>query len=136
MTSPVITSIVPGAGPFDSSAYFVRFYLPEKFQANPPTPLPELNLKPYTWKNHYVAVRKFSGYALDEIVVKEAEKLAASLRTSHWADCTSSDSENAYSIAQYNCPFHFIHRVNEVWVAMDGSKIDKCRHKSRKVATF
>ena len=43
MTKPVLTSIVPGAGPLHSSAYFVRFYLPLKFQAIPPLPLPELD---------------------------------------------------------------------------------------------
>ncbi|KAF4369852.1 hypothetical protein G4B88_026902, partial [Cannabis sativa] len=45
MTVLALTSIVPGAGPRYSSAYFFRFYLPVKFQANPPSPLPELNLK-------------------------------------------------------------------------------------------
>ncbi|KAK4851283.1 hypothetical protein QYF36_013831 [Acer negundo] len=39
MIAPVVTSIVPGAGPLHSSAYFVGFYLPVKFQADPPTPL-------------------------------------------------------------------------------------------------
>uniref|UniRef100_A0A6N2LJQ1 Uncharacterized protein n=1 Tax=Salix viminalis TaxID=40686 RepID=A0A6N2LJQ1_SALVM len=39
MTAPLRTSIIPGAGPFRSSAYAVRFYLPVKFQADPPAPL-------------------------------------------------------------------------------------------------
>ncbi|PON72231.1 SOUL heme-binding protein [Parasponia andersonii] len=121
MTVPVLTSIVPGAGPLHSSAYFVRFYLPVKFQANPPSPLPELNLKPVAWDGHCVAVRKFSGFARDGNIVKEAEKLATSLSRSPWANHTSSESGYAYSIAQYSSPFKFIGRVNEVWVDIDES---------------
>ena len=97
MTAPVLTSIVPGAGPLHSSAYFVRFYLPTKFQTTPPTPLPELSLEPYTWDSHYVAVRKFSGFARDTNIVQEAEKLATSF------------------------PFRIIGRVNEVWVDVNPS---------------
>ncbi|XP_021889040.1 heme-binding protein 2-like isoform X2 [Carica papaya] len=105
MTAPVLTSIVPGAGPLHSSAYFVRFYLPVKFQDDPPVPLPELNLKPYKWRSHCAAIRKFSGFATDDKIVKEAEKLATSLTRSPWANSTSSESNYAYSIAQYDSPF-------------------------------
>ncbi|KAL6204982.1 hypothetical protein ACLB2K_022248 [Fragaria x ananassa] len=127
MTAPVLTSIVPGAGPLHSSAYFVRFFLPVKFQASPPTPLPELNLKPYTWDSRYIAVRKFSGFARDSNIMQEAQKLATSLSRSPWANCTSEESSSAYSIAQYNSPFKFIGRVNEVWVDVNasGSEDDK-----------
>ncbi|KAI6675377.1 hypothetical protein NL676_003283 [Syzygium grande] len=118
MTLPVLTSIVPGAGPLHSSAYVVRFYLPTKFQSTPPTPLPELKLEPYDWSSHYVAVRKFTGFALDDIVVKEAEKLALSVSRSTWANITSK-SDYAYSIAQYSTPFQIIGRVNEVWVDVE-----------------
>lgn len=126
MTAPLLTSIVPGAGPLHSSAYFVSVYLPEKFQANPPLPLPELHLKPYKWDSHCVAVRKFSGYARDDNIVKEAEKLALSLSRSPWANSTSSKSPQAYSIAQYNSPFRIIGRTNEVWVDIDAPKLDGC----------
>lgn len=132
MTAPVLTSIVPGAGPLHSSAYFVRFYLPVKFQASPPTPLPELNLKPYTWDSHYVAVRKFSGFARDSNIVEEAQKLATSLSRSSWANSTSEESSYAYSIAQYNSPFRFIGRVNEVWVDVNASGLQG--YKSSEIA--
>ncbi|KAM1227460.1 hypothetical protein ACFX13_006806 [Malus domestica] len=134
MTAPVLTSIVPGAGPLHSSAYFVRFYLPTKFQSTPPTPLPELNLKSYTWDSHYIAVRKFSGFARDTNIVKEAEKLASSLSRSPWANSTSAESSYAYSIAQYNSPFRFIGRVNEVWVDVNASGVDG--YKSSAIATY
>lgn len=127
MTAPVLTSIVPGAGPLHASAYFVRFYLPPKFQADPPLPLPELNLKPDSWTSHCIAVRKFSGFARDRNIVKEAEKLALSLSRSPWANSTSSQSKNSYSIAQYNSPFRLIGRVNEVWVDIMGSEGNGCK---------
>ncbi|CAL9061673.1 unnamed protein product [Musa banksii] len=126
MTAPVLTSIVPGAGPLHSSAYFVRFYVPVKFQASPPVPLPELNLHSDRWGSHCIAVRQFSGFARDSNVIKEAEKLAISLSQSSWANLTEFSNKNAYSIAQYNSPFHFIGRVNEVWVDVGGSEVPGC----------
>ncbi|CAN6695471.1 unnamed protein product [Malus baccata var. baccata] len=74
MTSPVLTSTDPEAGPLHSLAYFVRFYLPTKFQTTAPTPLPELNLKSYTWDSHYLAIRKFSKLAKDSNIMNKAEK--------------------------------------------------------------
>lgn len=127
MTIPVLTSVVPEAGPFRSSAYSVQFYLPVKFQATPPLPLPELDLKPDYWNNRCIAVRKFSGFAKDKNIVTEAEKLAVSLSRSVWANYTSSESEYAYSIAQYNSPLSFIGRVNEVWVEVSGSESGGCQ---------
>ncbi|PHU23720.1 hypothetical protein BC332_08827 [Capsicum chinense] len=126
MTKPVLTSIVPGAGPLHSSAYFVKFYLPDKFQADPPLPLPELNLQPDRWTSRCIAVRKFSGFARDSNIVKEAEKLALSLSRSPWANSTAATSEYAYSIAQYNSPFRIIGRVNEVWVDVAGTGASDC----------
>ncbi|XP_058091910.1 uncharacterized protein LOC131237880 [Magnolia sinica] len=134
MTAPVLTSIVPGAGPLNSSAYAVRLYLPVKFQAVPPLPLPELDLHPGKWVGHCVAVRKFSGFARDSNIVKEAEKLAISLSRSPWAGSTTPEGENAYSIAQYDSPFRIIGRKNEVWVDVDGSETDGCR--SRRLEAY
>ncbi|KAI4343728.1 hypothetical protein L6164_011043 [Bauhinia variegata] len=127
MTVPVLTSIVPGAGPFHSSGYFVSFYLPVKFQATPPLPLPELNLKPCASHGRCVAVRKFSGFARDDNIVQEAEKLAFSLSRSPWANSTSSKTQHGYSIAQYNSPFRLIGRTNEVWVDIDALELDDCK---------
>lgn len=121
MTVPVVTSIVPGAGPFQSSAYSVLFYLPVEFQDDPPVPIPELHLKPYGWSSHCVAVREFSGYANDDNIVSEAEALAVSLSRSTWANTTAAESKFSYSIAQYDSPFHFIGRVNEVWADVNAT---------------
>lgn len=134
MTAPVLTSIVPDAGPLHSSAYFVRFYLPVKFQASPPLPLPELNLQPVKWASHCTAVRKFSGFARDSNIIKEAEKLALSLSRSSWANSTDFLDKNAYSIAQYSSPFRIIGRVNEVWADVDGSQVPGCETNESRAA--
>ncbi|KAJ4731587.1 Heme-binding protein 2 [Rhynchospora pubera] len=126
MTKPVVTTFVPGAGALHSSAYYVRFYLQTKFQVSPPVPLPELDLVSDKWAPCCVAVRKFSGFARDGNMVKEAEKLALSLSRSSWANSTNFDSTNAYSIAQYDSPFKLFERVNEVWVDVTGSEETGC----------
>ncbi|KAF9667896.1 hypothetical protein SADUNF_Sadunf15G0070800 [Salix dunnii] len=126
MTAPVVTSIIPGAGPFRSSAYAVRFYLPLKFQADPPAPLDELHLKPYMWSSRCVAVRRFPGYAKDENVAGEAKRLAVSLSRSPWVNSTSTESNYSYSIAQYDSPFHFIGRANEVWADIKAPGANGC----------
>ena len=115
--------MVPGAGPLESQGYYVSLYLPVKFQATPPLPLPELNIMPHEFSSHCVAVREFSGFAKDDRIVKEAEKLATSLSRSPWADSTSSKGQSSYSIAQYNSPFRIVKRRNEVWVDIDAPEL-------------
>jgi hypothetical protein len=130
MTVPLLTSIVPGAGPFDSSGYVVRLYLPSEFEDSPPLPLPELKLHADRWGSHCIAVRKFSGFAKDNNIVKEAANLAISLSNSPWAHSSFDSQEDyAYSIAQYNSPFRIIGRVNEVWAIITGSVSEQCQPK-------
>jgi len=130
MTVPLLTSVVPGAGPFDSSGYIVRLYLPSEFEDSPPLPLPELKLHADHWGSHCIAVRKFSGFAKDNNIVKEAAKLAISLSNSPWAHSSFDSHEDyAYSIAQYNNPFRIIGRVNEVWAIITGSVSEQCQPK-------
>lgn len=123
----VLTRIVLGAGPFGSSGYIVRFYLPKKFQDSPPMPLKELNLYPDHWEGHCVAFHKFSGFAKDDNIVNEVAKLADSLRNSPWTDLSLKGGENyAYSIAQYNNLFKIFGCLNEVWVNFIAS-LEKCQ---------
>ncbi|MCI03015.1 heme-binding protein 1-like [Trifolium medium] len=109
MTSPVLilTRFVPRSGPVESQGYHVSLYLPKKFQANPPVPLPELNIKPYVFDSHCVAVRKFSEVATDERIVEEVDKI---LSKSQWK---SKIEHDGYSIAQYYTPYSIEH---EVWL--------------------
>ncbi|KAI5067898.1 hypothetical protein GOP47_0016243 [Adiantum capillus-veneris] len=92
--------------------------------------LTDLHLKAEHWDSVCVAVRKFSGFVVDENIGKEASMLESSLRRSPWANATfgmSTTIEDAYTIAQYNLPFKHRARVNEVWVTLSGPYIsDKC----------
>lgn len=126
MTTPVLTSIDPDAGPLHSSAYVIRLYLPVKYQSNPPLPLPELNLKPSKFPSHCIAVRKFSGFARDGNIIKEAEKLSRSLSQSSLFNSSDFLKKSGYSIAQYSSPFRVIGRVNEVLADVDGSLVPGC----------
>jgi hypothetical protein len=126
MTKPVLTGIVPSAGPFCSSAFAVRFYVPVEFQESPPTALPELHLKAEKWGEKCVAVRPFSGFAKDSNVAKQAALLEASLQKTPWAnatDLTPKDGEDVYAIAQYSSPFQIFGRLNEVWVDIGDSDV-------------
>lgn len=118
MTTPVLTGIVPSAGPFCSSAFAVRLYLPKQFHEAPPTPLQEIEVTFERWSKQTIAVRKFSGYAQDGNVAQEAEKLAIALSKSDFVKNATYpiNDKDSYAIAQYSSPFQFWNRVNEVWV--------------------
>lgn len=124
MTTPVLTGIVPSAGPFCSSAFSIRFYVPSKFQDNPPLPLLDSDLTVENWDEKCIAVRPFSGFAKDSNVAQEAAALEASLQKTKWANVTDNepkDGEDAYTIAQYSSPLKILGRINEVWVSFPSS---------------
>jgi len=130
MTTPVLTGIVPSAGPFCSSAFKVRFYVPSEFHDNPPMPLLDSDLEVENRHEKCVAVRSFSGFAMDGNVAKEASMLELSLQKTPWANVTDVEpktGEDAYTIAQYSSPFQILGRVNEVWVSFPSS--DGCHAK-------
>ncbi|KAL8154226.1 hypothetical protein V2J09_011986, partial [Rumex salicifolius] len=124
MTKPILTSVTPGS---NSPLFTVHFYLPTRIQASPPVPLDELHLQNVSLPSHCVAVRKFSGFARDTNIVREAQKLVSSLsKSTQWANSTSLDSKYAYSIAQYDSPIRFVQRLNEVWIDVVGSSSGAC----------
>jgi len=125
MTTPVLTGIVPSAGPFCSSAFAIRFYVPNEYQDNPPMPLIDSDLIVENWDEKCIAARPFTGFAKDSNVAKEAAALEASLQKTQWANITDNepkDGEDAYTIAQYSSPFKILGRVNEVWVSFPSSE--------------
>ncbi|KAM7260561.1 hypothetical protein ACFE04_011234 [Oxalis oulophora] len=117
MTSPVISQVSPGDGPICESSFTVSFYVPKKNQANPP---PAKGLHVQKWGTKYAAVRQFSGFVTDSNVGEEAATLQASLYDTKWADAIAKshgdDSKSVYTVAQYNSPFEFKNRVNEIWM--------------------
>ncbi|KAA8524070.1 hypothetical protein F0562_010499 [Nyssa sinensis] len=120
MTAPVITQVSPSDGPFCASSFVVSFYVPKVNQANPP---PAKGLHAQKWEPIYAAVRQFSGFVSDSDVGEEAAALQASLEGSVWAAAIdkshTSDPTTVYTVAQYNSPFEFDSRVNEIWLMFD-----------------
>ncbi|KAF3778227.1 Heme-binding protein 2 [Nymphaea thermarum] len=121
MTAPVITEVSPSDGPFCASSFAVSFYVPAKNQADVP---PAENLHAQRWGVRYAAVRQFSGFVSDYSVGEEAAALQASLAGSSWSEAIkkskkAGDTKSSYTVAQYNSPFEFDHRVNEIWLLFD-----------------
>ncbi|GAV60888.1 SOUL domain-containing protein [Cephalotus follicularis] len=120
MTAPVITEVTPSDGPFCESLFTVSFYVPKKNQANPP---PAKDLHVLKWKPTYVALRQFSGFVTDSNVGEEAAALQSSLSGSVWEGAIQKrrgqGPTSVYTVAQYNSPFEFDNRVNEIWMLFD-----------------
>jgi SOUL heme-binding protein len=117
MTAPVITQVSPSDGPFCASSFVVSFYVPKKNQADPP-PADGLHLQ--KWGPTFAAVRQFSGFVSDDTLGEEAAALYLSLQGSNWSSAVDqgrkADPTSAYTVAQYNSPFEFSGRVNEIWM--------------------
>ncbi|XP_073283950.1 uncharacterized protein [Primulina huaijiensis] len=116
----VITEVKPSDGPFCASSLVVGFYVPKDNQANAPS-ADLLHLQ--KWGLTYVAVRQFSGFVKDEDVGEEAAALYSNVSGTVWRDAIeksrSGDNATEYIIAQYNSPFEFRNRLNEVWLTFD-----------------
>ncbi|CAI9088933.1 OLC1v1023393C1 [Oldenlandia corymbosa var. corymbosa] len=117
MTAPVITEVKPSDGPFCASSFIVSFYVPKVNQANTP---PAKGLHVQRWEKTYVAVRQFSGFVADSDVAVEASALHDSVSGTKWADAIdkshAGENTTIYTVAQYNSPFEFQDRVNEIWL--------------------
>ncbi|GAB4846696.1 hypothetical protein Ancab_025702 [Ancistrocladus abbreviatus] len=118
MTAPVLTQVLPSDGPFCKSTFVVSFYVPKVNQANPP---PAKGLQAQKWKVKYAAIRRFGGFVSDYDVAKEAAALKASLAGSEWLSRIkeSGNGTSTYAVAQYNSPFEYDNRVNEIWLTFD-----------------
>ncbi|XP_052206440.1 uncharacterized protein LOC127810892 [Diospyros lotus] len=116
MTAPVITEVSPSDGPLCESTFVVSFYVPKVNQADPP---PAKGLHVQRWGPVYVAVRQFGGHVMDSDVGEEAAALYASLSGTVWSDAIEkshgSEVSTHYTVAQYNSPFEFKNRLNEIW---------------------
>ncbi|CAM0880360.1 unnamed protein product [Alopecurus aequalis] len=124
MTAPVLTRVAPSDGPFCASSFVVSFYVPAKNQANPP---PAEGLEVQKWAGtRYAAVRRFGGFVADSDIGEQAALLDASLQGTKWAASVSdggSATPVSYTVAQYNSPFEFSGRVNEIWMLFDAKDV-------------
>lgn len=120
MTGPVITEVKPSDGPFCASSFVVSFYVPKVNQPNPP---PAEGLSLQKWGVTYVAVRQFDGFIADEDLGEEAAALFASVAGTEWGNAIAKshagEEGTEYMVAQYNSPFEFRNRVNEIWLTFD-----------------
>ncbi|XP_028755369.1 heme-binding protein 2 [Neltuma alba] len=120
MTAPVITEVSPSDGPFCESSFVVSFFVPKENQANPP---PAKGLHIQRWKPVYVAVRQFGGFVRDSNVGEEAAALKASIAGTEWSSAIEKSHRaghaSVYTVAQYNAPFEYDDRVNEIWFFFD-----------------
>lgn len=140
MTAPVLTDIFPSRGPYCESSFVVSFYVPEKFQKKPPEAAKSLALQARKWDVVYAAVRRFGGFVTDSNIGKEAAKLQASLMGTPWEDAISRYQQriteqegkdlSLFSVAQYNSPFEFKNRVNEIWMLFDMENFTHPSHPS------
>lgn len=120
MTAPVLTEVSPSDGPFCESSFVVSFFVPKVNQANPP---PAKGFHVQRWKTVYAAVRQFGGFVSDSSVGVEAAALKASIAGTKWSDAIDKSRRaghtSVYSVAQYNAPFEYDNRVNEIWFLFD-----------------
>jgi len=121
MTAPVLTQVSPSDGPFCTSSFVVSFYVPRKNQPNPP---PAEGLHVQKWGVKYAAVRQFGGFVSDGSIGDEAAALYSSLAGTNWASLVNkgreaADPKSVYTVAQYNSPFEFTGRVNEIWMMFE-----------------
>ncbi|CAF2206316.1 hypothetical protein IGI04_029076 [Brassica rapa subsp. trilocularis] len=126
MTAPVIAQVSPSNGPLCESSFTVSFYVPKQ---NQPDPAPAKNLHVQRWDTRYVAVKQFGGYVSDDSVGEEAAELEESLKGTVWGKAIAKSREagglgstSAYTVAQYNSPFEFLGRVNEIWLPFQMDK--------------
>lgn len=117
MTSPVRIRVEPSCGVFCKQNFTVSFYMPKKWQEDPPAPLDERIFIERT-EEMDVYVKSFGGYKIDDMsVANMAKSLAADLD----AQGKSYDADSFF-MAGYDPPFRLKHRHNEIWmVATDVS---------------
>ncbi|KAK4836382.1 hypothetical protein QYF36_022255 [Acer negundo] len=127
MTAPVLVNILPSKsrGPLsfsNSSSFVVHFYIPKKYQKDPPIPSsPQAHPVKLPQKhNKYLiaAVRRFGGYMDDSNIPTQALALKKSLMGTIYESQVSGEIV-PYSVAGYNSPFESENRVNEVMFWFD-----------------
>lgn len=111
MTVPVVVEIQAGPGPFCASNFTENFFVPFKYQENPPEPTDE-KVFISTFEEHCQYVASYSGMSNETVVKQMAIKLATALDK---AGLGSTYYNDDYFFAGYDSPFQLLNRHNEVW---------------------
>jgi len=139
MTAPVLTAVfLSSRGPSCDTAFVVRFSVAKDFEEIVEKDnLNNRSLHAESWNGWCAAVRKFGGFATDENVVEEAQRLKTSLLATPWAGCTNNTHNSKceskeevpawiFDVAQYNSPFENESRFNEISFIWDTSLDSNC----------
>ena len=110
MTVPVAVEIDAGPGPFCASNFTVNFFVPFKYQSNPPEPTGNVYIR--TLPRHCQFVTSFPGYMNTTLIQKNTAKLIKALEAAGLGDSYSTSS---YFTAGYDSPFEPLNRHNEIW---------------------
>ncbi|KAL6511574.1 hypothetical protein OROGR_021171 [Orobanche gracilis] len=111
MTAPVLVDVVP-AETGKTASYTAHFYLPKKYQSDPPK---SQEVHPVKLPIRlYAAVRRFGGFATDNDVSEQLATLANSVEGSGAWRLPIGFNILPYGVAVYNAPFEHTNHVNEV----------------------
>lgn len=111
MTSPVKIRMEPSCGVFCKQNFTVSFYMPKKWQDEPPAPLDSRIFIERT-KAMTVYVKSSSGYKIDDLSVASMAKSLAATLDEHG----KAYDANTFVMAGYDPPFRLKHRHNEIWL--------------------
>lgn len=110
MTAPVRVTVQPSDGPYCKSNFTISFFVPEKYQMQPPTPSAEdVFIEDSEAFTAYVA--SYGGWNSEEKVVKHASELFELLNKQG----VEVESDKYYT-AGYDSPFRLMNRHNEIWL--------------------
>lgn len=117
MTAPVLTQVIPGAGPNCNSTFIVSFFTPFLYQtaAGPPVPT-----NPLVYLNQLealtVAIDVFGGFQNQKVVLAEAATLEAQVSADSSVTADTASFGDSWFVAGYDAPFKLTDRHNEIWL--------------------
>jgi len=120
MTAPVLTKVLPGAGPNCNTTFTVSFFVPFAFQTalGPPAPTDPL-VYTSTIEPMNVAVAEFGGFAKDKEFIAKAALLTQQVEADPvQKEDPASTAEGSWYAVGYDPPFRLSNRHNEVWIKL------------------
>jgi hypothetical protein len=112
MTAPVQTQVAAGEGPWSATNFTISFFIPFSLQDNPPQPS-EKNVYIEDRPELKLAVDEFDGFARHGKAMEKAEQLQGVLD-----DAGVEYDDDEFSLSQYDPPFRFRNRHNEIWIKL------------------
>lgn len=111
MTVPVAIKIKAGPGPFCASNFTENFFVPFKYQTNPPKPTGKVYIT--TFPKHCQYVTSYPGYSNTTLIQENVARLVKALDAKGLGDTYYT---TYYFFAGYDSPFELFNRHNEIWL--------------------